>query len=210
MEENQYIVIAIDHGRTMASRLNNLSKTDIAVNSASLLAYVAAYFSDKISLVTFTDEITSYLPPGKGKNQAKLVMKTLSAIEPVMVESDYKKVCSFINSQTTRRALVIFFTDIIDPDSSKQLISSLGMLKNRHRVLCISLSDYEIEDIMRNYPKNPDSLYELTVATILQRDRIEALKKLKSLNIITLDAKPSDLSIKAVNSYMRLKERGFS
>jgi len=209
-EENQYIFIAIDHGRTMASRLDELTKTDIAINAGSLLSYVAASFSDRISVATFTDDITGYIPFGKGRHQAKAVMNLLYPIEPRIVESDYVKACSFINSRTSRRTLVILFTDILDPDSSSRLIKSISSLTRRHRVLVVALGDYELENITVDFPHNEQELYEQLVASLLLKDRNEALAAIRSLNALTLDARAKDLSIKVIERYMMMKERGWS
>jgi len=209
-EENQYIFIAIDHGRTMASRLDDLTKTDIAINAGSLLSYVAASFSDRVSVATFADEITGHIPFGKGRHQAKAVMNLLYPIEPRIVESDYVKACSFINSCTSRRTLVILFTDILDPDSSGRLIRSISALTRRHRVLVVALGDYELENITADFPQNEQELYEQLVASLILKDRNEALVKIRSLKALTLDARPKDLSIRVIERYMMMKERGWS
>ncbi len=62
VERSQHIVLALDLGRTMASRLGLLTKVDHAVNAAALLAYVAASLGDWVGLYSFAGEPLGFTP----------------------------------------------------------------------------------------------------------------------------------------------------
>jgi len=66
IERNQSIVVMLDAGRLMTSRIEHLSKLDHAINAALSIGYVAVSGGDNIGLLTFTREVTSWLPPQRG------------------------------------------------------------------------------------------------------------------------------------------------
>jgi uncharacterized protein (DUF58 family) len=203
VERSQHIVLCLDLGRTMVSRLGLLSKADHAVNAAALLAYVAASLGDWVGLYSFAGEPINYLPPRK--HQFSLILDSLYALEPQPRESDYSRALLEAAHRLRKRALVVLFTDLPDPDSSARLISAVRLLTGRHVVLCAALSDYELYDVAGHTPEAPREMYERTVATTLLADRARALRALRATGALALDATPSNLSIEVLNRYLKIK-----
>ncbi|HIE50959.1 MAG TPA: DUF58 domain-containing protein [Armatimonadetes bacterium] len=208
VERSQQVLLALDLGRTMASRLGELTKVDLALNACVLLAYVASLWNDRVGLLAFADDIVGYLPFGKGRFQAARVLEFLYPLEARSVETDYRRAFAYLNALCRRRSLVIVFTDLIDPDSSSLLITHLRPLARQHLVLCVALSDYELDEILHTVPREPRDLYEQAVALSLQQDRAQALAALRAGGIRTLNASPQDLSVQVVNRYLALKRKG--
>jgi len=209
LERSQQVMLALDLGRTMASRLGDLTKIDHAINACVLLSHVASYSDDRVGLLAFADEVVGYLPPGKGKHQTARLTEFLYPLHARTVEADYRTAFSYLGRQCRRRSLILVFTDLIDPDSSASLIAHLSPLAPRHLVLCVALSDYELDDLLGHPPQEPRDLYEQTVASSLQQDRAKALAALSSRGIRTLNAAPTDLSVAVVNRYLALKREGW-
>lgn len=209
LERSQRVMLALDLGRTMASRLGDLTKIDYAINACVLLAHVASYSDDRVGLLAFADEVVGYLPPGKGQHQTTRLTEFLYPLHAQTVEADYRAAFSYLGQQCRRRSLILVFTDLIDPDSSASLIAHLSPLAPRHLVLCVALSDYELDDLLAQPPREPRDLYEQAVASFLQQDRAQALAALSSRGILTLNATPADLSVAVVNRYLALKREGW-
>ncbi|MCE5315541.1 MAG: DUF58 domain-containing protein [Armatimonadota bacterium] len=211
VEQSQNIMILLDMGRTMASRTldadgnSGMSKADYAINASVLLAHVGAGSDDRIGLFCFAKSPIAFLPPGKGASQASALMEALYALQPRAEESDYFENLALLSHRQRKRSLVFLFTDLVDPESSRALISSVSMLVRKHLVVCVALADYELPSIIAAKPENATDIYVQTAAASIIRDRKKALSQLSRLGVVTVDATPADLSIAAVNKYLQLK-----
>lgn len=211
VEQSQNIMIMLDLGRTMASRTEDadgklgMCKADYAINASVMLAHIAAQSDDRIGLFCFAGSPIAYVPPGKGKAQASALMDALYALQPRTEESQYYENLTFVSHKQTKRSLVFLFTDLIDAESSRLLIKSMGLLTRKHLVVCVALADYELPSIIDAVPNNVSDLYTQTVAAGIIRERKSALAQLANLGVVTIDATPADLTVAAVNKYLQLK-----
>lgn len=208
VERSQQIMIVLDLGRTMASYLDYMTKLDHAVNAAVLLTYVSGQSQDRVGVMAFADEVVAYMPPGKGGTQLPRVLEQLYPLQPRQVESDYRGAFTFLAHRLRKRSLVIIFTDLIDPESSKRLMDHLALLHPQHLVLCVALSDYELTEILGGAPPDITGMYQQTMATAVLEDRQLAHTQLRQRGILTVDAAPSDLSVAVVNKYLGIKREG--
>jgi len=205
VERSQHIILCLDLGRTMASDLGVMTKADHAVNAATLLAYVAAKGGDWVGLYAFAQEPVIYVAPRK--QQFSRILDSLYALQPQNTESNYYRSFMGAAQRIRKRALVVLFTDLPDPDSSARLLRYVTLLTRRHLVLCAALSDYELYDIAARTPSQPRELYERTVATSLLADRQRALSELRKRGAIAFDATPANLSVEVLNRYLEIKAR---
>ncbi|MHB9024412.1 MAG: DUF58 domain-containing protein [Armatimonadota bacterium] len=208
IERSQQIMLVLDLGRAMASHLDYMTKLDHAINASVLLTYVAAQAQDRIGVMAFADEVVTFMPPGKGAGQLPLVLDQLYPLHPRQLESNYRDAFTFLAQRQRKRSLMVIFTDLIDPDSSKRLLNSLSLLHPQHLVLCVALSDYELKGILSGAPANHTGMYQQAVATSVLEDRQLALAQLHQRGILTVDAAPSDLSVAVVNRYLAIKREG--
>ncbi len=195
IERSQQIMLVLDMGRPMASHLDYMTKLDHAINASVLLTYVSAQSDDRVGLMAFADEVVTFMPPGKGRGQLPLVLEQLYPLQPRQVESDYRGTFPYLANRLRKRSLIVIFTDLIDPDSSRRLMDNLSLLHPRHLVLCVALSDYELKEILSGAPADLAGLYQQAMATAVLEDRHLALAQLHQRGILTLDAAPSDLSV---------------
>jgi uncharacterized protein (DUF58 family) len=205
IERSQHVIICLDLGRTMASDLGMLTKVDHAVNAATLLAYVASRGGDWVGLYAFAQGPLVFVPPRK--QQFSRVLDSLYRLQPQPTESNYHRSFMEAAHRVRKRALVVLFTDMPDPDSSARLLRYVSLLTQRHLVLCAALSDYELYDIAGRTPTDERQLYERTVATSLLADRQRAISALRRRGAIAFDATPANLSVEVLNRYLEIKAR---
>ncbi len=208
IERSQQIMLVLDLGRAMASHLDYMTKLDHAINASVLLTYVSAQSQDRVGVMAFADEVVAYMPPGKGAGQLPLVLDQLYPLQPRAVESDYRGAFTYLAQRLRKRSLIVIFTDLIDPESSRRLLDHLALLHPQHMVLCVALSDYELRDILAGAPPDAAGMYQQSMATIVLEDRQLALATLHHRGILTVDAAPSDLSVAVVNRYLAIKRAG--
>jgi uncharacterized protein (DUF58 family) len=208
IERSQNVMLLLDLGRTMASRLETLTKVDLAVNACVLIAYIAALADDHVGLYTFAAEPGALLPPARGKGQVLRLLEALYRVRGSTEEANYRTAFAFFSAQLRKRALVIVFTDLIDPDSSRRLIETIPMLTGKHLVVCVAFGDHELTALVRRKPEASEDVYRQSVAIAMLEDRRLAIAELSRRGVLVVDAGPSNLGVAVVNKYLELKRGG--
>jgi uncharacterized protein (DUF58 family) len=106
-----------------------------------------------------------------------------------------------------RRALVVTFTDLIDPDASRELLQASGALRRHHNALCVTINNRDVMDLAAHMPQNSDELYAKAMAQRMLSQRAHALEELRHRGVGILDVEASQLTIATVNRYLDLKSR---
>lgn len=206
-ERSQNIVLLLDTGRTMLQPVRKMAKLDYVVNTALMLAYVAAASDDKVGLMAFDADIRAFLPPAKSKAQVYQILEHLYNLEARMVESDYKDAFRILATRWRRRSLVVLFTDLVDPESSAEILDAVQIIKTLHRVVCVTVSDPNIVQAAKLIPDTPTDVYQKAVAQQVLHDRRQAISILKRRGVWTIDSPPESLSADLINHYLDLKSR---
>lgn len=207
LERGQNIIAVLDTGRVMATRLDWLTKLDHAVNAAAFVLYIAHNLDDRIGLMTFADKIQSWLPPRKGVRQWEAILQSLRQVEPQLIESDYPNAFIRLLQNLPRRSLLLIFTDLIDPDTSEALITHAKLLAEKHLVVVIALSDYELRSLLNEPIEEPSDIYRQAATVAVLNDRLRAIAQLRESGIIVLDSSPEVLFNALLEHYLLAKRR---
>jgi uncharacterized protein (DUF58 family) len=207
VERSQNVFIVLDAGRMMAGRVGKLAKLDYAVNAALMLAHVALNTGDRVGLMIVSDDVDAYLPLGKGHAQFQQCLELLYGVEARICHVDYRGALEQIAVRCKRRSLVVFFTDLVDEDTSAELVTYMRLLRPTHLPLCVTLQDQQVVAASRRACETAGQMYERTVALDLLGERRRVLDSLQKLGALVLDSAPEDLSVDVVNKYLELKAR---
>lgn len=206
-ERNQRLMIVLDLGRMMQTRVGELTRLDHAVNAALLLGYVALSRGDRVGLLSFADRIDAYAPPRSGKSHFYRIVDQLYAVRAQTVESDYTAAFNRLRHDLHGRSLIAFFTDLSDPDVARSVARHLAALSRHHLPICIALSDPVLAERASQTPRNSRELYERVVASLRLEERETILDELRRLGIATVDVPADRLAIDTINRYLEIKER---
>lgn len=207
VERSQNIFIVIDAGRAMAGRVGHMAKLDYAINAALMLAHVALKAGDKVGLMIVSDDVDAYLPLGKSEAHFKQCLELLYGVEARFCHVDYRGALEQISIRCKRRSLVVFFTDLLDEDTSAELVTYLRLLRPVHLPLCVTLQDSHFTAASRMPVEDGDRLYQRTVALEILSERRRILESLQKRGSLVLDSLPEELSMNVVNRYLELKAR---
>lgn len=202
VEKSQNVMLIVDAGRTMLAEVDGLQKLDYAINAALALAHVATEAEDNVGLLIFADEVQTYLPPQKGRAQVFAILEALHNTRASLTEPDYIQALTFLQTRFRKRSLMICFTDLWDPDSSRSTISELASLQPRHVVAAVTLLDTKLKNAANQEPATINAAYEKAVATQVLQDRQRALSALSERGILVVDAPAEKLSAELVNRYL--------
>ena len=100
------------------------SKLDYAKRIAAALGYIALANLDRVSIVTFANEVAGRLPPTRGKNR---IFKAFEFLRPLTADgttgtADAMK--TFV-AQNKRRGVAILISDLYDPEGFEGGINTL-------------------------------------------------------------------------------------
>lgn len=204
-DKSQNILLVLDAGRMMSGEVRGMSKLDYAINASLLLGYVGVNRDDKVGLLAFSDQVKLFIPPRKGQAQLQKILGTLYNLQPEIVESDYAAACQYLGIKNRKRSLVCIFTDLIDEEASKRLITYVSALTSNHLVVCVTMLDHDLINQAKQLPEESAEVYRKGVAQTVLRHREEAITRLKNRGVVVVNVPPEELSVAAINKYLELK-----
>lgn len=208
IERDQTVVIALDGGRLMTGRIDGETKFDTAIHASLALMSACAKAGDNCGLAVFGRRVKKYLPPKRGIEHIDAVLETLYDMEPEMIEPSYARAFQFISSNLKKRAFVIILTDLVDKDSSRDLINSLKLLRPRHLPLVATIGDRDLNAMVASKPADQKEMFRQSAAEEIILQRESALRLVESLGGLALDVTTQTLGPRLLETYLRVKERG--
>lgn len=206
-ERSQRLIIMIDAGRMMMTRIGDLTRLDTAINSALLLAHVALSRGDRVGLLSFGESVSAFAPPRAGRTQFLNITEQLCDIRPQPIESAYRLAFARLRTVLHGRALVVLFTDLNDQEVARVIARYMMMLARHHLPLVCTLRDPAIDAAATRLPANGREVYQRVVAGRLLEDRALVLDQLARSGVLTVDSQADRLTPATLNRYLELKER---
>ena len=208
IERDQTVMIAIDAGRLMTGRIGDETKFDTAIHASLALMSACARAGDNCGLLVFGRRVRRFLPPKRGVEHIDAVLESLYDVEPEIVEPSYARGFQHIASNLKKRSFVVILTDLVDKDSSRELITSLKLLRPRHLPLVVTIGDRDLNAAVSRQPEKIEEVFTQSAAEEIIHQRSAALRMVESLGGLALDVTAQTLAPRLLESYLRVKERG--
>lgn len=208
IEREQTLTIALDAGRLMTGRIGDETKFDTAIHASLALMSAAMRGGDNCGLVVFGRKVRKYLPPKKGVDHIDAVLEALYDLEPELIEPSYARAFQFISSNTKKRSFIVILTDLVDKESSKELITSLKLLRPRHLPLVVTIGDRDLNATVSEKPADIKGVFTQSAAEEIIHQRESALRLVETLGGLALDVTTNSLAPRLLEAYLRVKERG--
>lgn len=207
-EQAEPVLIAVDTGRLMVPEAGGRPKLDLALGAALRLAGAVLAMNDLAGLLLFSGRVHAYVPPGRGRAQVRRLAEACYAAQPDLVEPDYEAAVNFLRTRYRRRALVCLFTDLVDPDVSRDLVAQVLRLLPTHLPLVIAPTDPALVRLARSLPETAAQAYRKAVAQDAFVRRRAARAALERGGVLVVDASPEQLGAAAVSRYLQIKASG--
>src|SRR5919112_4606035 len=208
IERDQTVLVALDAGRLMTARVEDESKFDTAIHAALALMSAARRAGDHSGVAVFGRRVRAYVPPSRGREQTDAVLEALYAVEPELIEPSYTRAFEYVAANCKRRALVVILTDLVDEEGSRELLTSLRILRPRHLPLVATIGDRDLSAAVRDTPETIRDLFTQSVAEEIMFQREAALRMVERLGGLALDVTAATLAPNLLETYIRVKERG--
>jgi|LGVE01.1.fsa_nt_gb uncharacterized protein (DUF58 family) len=118
-------------------------KRDYGVEIAASLIFSALANNDSVGMFLCTSEVEEFIPPRKGRAHLFKLLREMIYFEPENKTTDLNNCIRHISNVAKRRSIMFAISDFFAEDFEK----SLGILKNRHEVILINVSDVRESDI---------------------------------------------------------------
>jgi uncharacterized protein (DUF58 family) len=202
-EKDQRVLLVVDCGRRMASKDDDLSHFDHALNAALLLAHVALRQGDAVGLMTMAG-IDRYVEPRKSVAAVNAILNRVYDIEPTLSVPDYDLAARDVMRRVRRRSLVIVLTNLRDEDD-ETLLPALRLLRTRHLVVLASLREAIISRALSARVDSFDRAVTHAAAADYLAARERSFRRIGAAGAVCLDVEPERLAISLVNRYLELK-----
>jgi uncharacterized protein (DUF58 family) len=206
-ERSQQVLLAIDAGRMMATRLGEITKLDHAINAALLLAYVALRQGDRVGLVVFSDIVKTFVPPGRGPGHYRKLLEALYGVEAEVTFVDFRRLVEFIRVRIPRRALLVMFSDLLDETHARPLVEHAAILRRKHLPVCVTMEDRVAVELAEAKATHPDHVYRRAAAADVLAEREAVKAHLAKSAVGLVEAPPGELAVATVNRYLEIKAR---
>ena len=208
IERSQTVISLINCGRAMTQLAGRYPRFEHVLSAALVLGDVAATSGDRVGFVAFDDRIRASVPPQRGDRALRGLHRALSGLEATLTEPDYLAAFRVLATTQRRRALVVFFTDVIDARSAKQFVAYAGRMAQRHLFVVVAVQNEALMAAARPRADGATALYQSAAAEELVHERDEALAQMRRAGLVVLDVTPSRMAAAVVNRYLEIKARG--
>lgn len=208
VEQGQTVMIAIDAGRMMTQLSGEQSRFEYALSAALTLADVALSTGDRVGVIVFGTEVQRYLPPSREPGMLGAIRDALTGVEASVDEPDYAAAFRTMVQRNRRRSLIVLFTDVVDPRSSRALIALTARSAERHLPLVVAMHNEELAAAaIPRADGSEEQGYRSAAAEELLLARDSALQQMRQAGVAVLDAAPRAMTAALINRYLEIKER---
>ncbi len=206
-ERHQSIMLVLDAGRLLVARAGSRPKFEWCLEAACGLAQVALRRGDHVGVLVYAQRVLAFLPARAGIGQLQAILDSVYSLGVQRCESLHSKAVAQLRQYQRKRALLACFTDLGDPTSAGRLQASLLPLRPTHLPLVLTIRDQQIWDLAAAIPRNEPEMYRVAVANELLAEREQTLLALRRGGALTVDCPAQDLSLRAVQTYLDIKQR---
>jgi len=191
----------------MGAPVGDLTKLDVAINAALLVAHIGARQGDRVGMLAFADRVEAYVPPASGPRQEGVLLESLYALRTQPTATDFGAAFVALAAHRPQRSLLVLLTDVTDWQTPRTLLPALTAAATRHRVVVVTLRDPELDALVAQPPVDSTAIYERVAAERLARERALLLATIAGRGIETIDVPADRLSGTLLDTYRDLKQR---
>ena len=235
-ERSQQVYSVIDKGRmmqqafaTITSQSSSLTPPkmtllDYAINASLVLSFVAVNKQDKAGLITFSNQMETFVPASRQPGHMQVLQEALYAEKTVFGETDYSALLVGMAKHVAHRSLLVLYTSFTSMPALRRQLPYLRQLAMRHRLLVVFFEDEELRSYYKpqtanlgpamqqgSYKKpqssSTEAYYQRVIADKFAYDQRMIAKTLRKYGIQSLLTTPQNLSVDVINKYLEIKAR---
>jgi uncharacterized protein (DUF58 family) len=204
IEQDRDVICVLDCGRLMAAPLSGgATRLDAAVDAATAVGLVADELGDRCGTVAFDGSVRRRLAPRRRGGDA--LVRAIFDLQPAAIDSDYE--LAFRTVASSKRALVIVFTDLIEEVAARSLVMAVPVLARRHEVVVAGVVDPDLDAAVATLPAHELDVYRAAAALEMLAARERAAARVRGAGAQVLETTPAALARACVGAYLNAKAR---
>ena len=178
------------------------------VTAALVLGLAAEQQGDLFGLLTFSDQVNTFVRARSGQAHFNACRDTLYTLQPKVVTPDYDEVATFIRLRLRRRALIVYLTSLDDPVLAESFVRNIDLVRRQHLMIVNMLQPPGVAPVFSN-PNlgSMDELYQRLGGHLLWQNLRELEKVLQRRGVRFSLLQNERLSAELVSQYLGLKQR---
>lgn len=137
-ERELSVMLIIDVSGSEDFGMGQKSKKDLALEIAAVLSFSAISNNDKVGAIFVSDQIEKYIPPGKGKKHALVILRELIELQPKSRGTNLNEALKFFRNTQKKRSIAFVISDFVDKSN---FIEGLKVSKRKHDMIALRLID---------------------------------------------------------------------
>jgi uncharacterized protein (DUF58 family) len=204
-EKNVQIICMVDTSGSMGNGYPENTKLEYGIRAAVLLTYMGVERKDFVGVCVFSDVVHAYVTPSTHPNHIYEVLDALATAE-AGGWSDYETAISYVTSQTKKRSLFFFLTDL--EESPAPLLNAMKAVVARgHNAVVISPFGPWFEVPVGQFGP-VEKVLSVAVAEELWERRAKISRALARFGIEVINVGPEDFLPTIIRQYNLAKQRG--
>ena len=193
------------------------TKKELGIEVAASLMFSAIKNNDRVGMGLFTNSLEKFVPARKGKKHMMQILQELLDYNPKNTNTDILRSLSELQNNLKRRSVIFIISDFI----SESFLKSLKILKFKHQIVLVNISDVhetEIPNIGHAYLEDAESGEQILVNTsdkkfqehysiLLKKTRDKNEYEIKKLGIDFLNLSNEESFDITFNRYIRNRGR---
>ncbi|HUB62744.1 MAG TPA: DUF58 domain-containing protein [Puia sp.] len=206
-EKSQQVYCLIDKGRVMKMPFGGMSLLDYAINATLVLCRVALVRQDKAGLLTFSDQVGTFLPAGRKTTQMSHILEILYNQQTRFQETDYEKLYAIVRTRITQRSLIVLFTNFESLAGLQRQLPYIRSIARQHLVLVVFHENTGLDQLRKMEAETIEDVYTQTIAEKFAYEKRLIVKELQQHGVATILTAPENLTVATVNKYLEIKAR---
>ncbi len=136
-ERELSVVLAVDVSGSADYGSVQLSKREVAAETAAVLGFSALHNGDKVGLLIFANDTVLFVPPEKGTRHLLRMIREILVAKPPQPGTSVGRACDFLVRTLRRKSVVFLISDFY----SDALDKPLGKLSKKHEMIALRVLD---------------------------------------------------------------------
>jgi uncharacterized protein (DUF58 family) len=201
------MVVLIDCGRSSRLHYQHLDRLHHYVNIVAKLTECAVTQGDHIACISYAQQTIEKTGMLGGVAALKQIRSLLAKQVSLNETANALNAALEIKQVLKRRGLVVFLTEIEQPEAALQLIQASKLLGGKHQVLIANLEDPLVSASLKQTAIGWQDPYRIFAGLEYQQGRELSRRQLQRQGVAVISATAEDLDQKILNYYHRQRDK---
>lgn len=213
VERTQDIYACIDFSRLSARSVTRKNGArvmilDEYVRSTLMLHCAVRETADRFGFATFSDRVHHFVKATNANAFDHVFRQALYPLRPRLVGPAFDEISTAMRTRAKRRALVVFFTSLAEPQLAESFIAAARLLARQHLIVLACPADAYVKPLFSDADVEAiEDVYGKLAGHLLWKKLAEVRAQLAASAIRMHIVAPGHLGLVAATEYLDIKER---